>query len=140
VPWAHDKDLSRALPGHRVERSCAACAWPGSLKSTARSQGGEKLCRGRMARISQELWQVIGWREAVPLAHGQDLSRALPGHRVERSCAAGAWPGSLKSTAKHSIRASSILTKSARHLDMKIFHFKKQHLTEGIETQAMYLA
>jgi hypothetical protein len=39
-------------------------------------------------------------REAVPRAHGQDLSRALPGHRVERSCAAGAWPGPLKSTAR----------------------------------------
>jgi hypothetical protein len=37
VPRAHGQDLSTALPGHRVERSCAAGAWPGSLKSTARS-------------------------------------------------------------------------------------------------------
>ncbi len=78
MPRAHGQDLSRALPGHRVERSCAV----------------------GMARISQELCQVIGWREAVPRAHGQDLSIALPGHRVERSCAVGTWPAYLKSTAR----------------------------------------
>ncbi len=100
VLWARGQDLSRALPGHRVERSCAVGAWTGSFKSTARSQGGEKLCCGRVDRIFQEHCQVIGWKEAVLWARGQDLSRALPGHRVERSCAAGTWPGSLKSTAR----------------------------------------
>jgi hypothetical protein len=89
VLWANGKDLSRAPEGHRVERNCAAGTWPGSLKSSGRSQGGEKLCRGRMARISEEHCQVIEWREAMPWAHDKDLSRALPGHRVERSCAVG---------------------------------------------------
>jgi hypothetical protein len=34
-------------------------------------------------------------RSGVSRGHGQDLSRALQGHRVERSCAVDAWPGSL---------------------------------------------